>query len=212
MKLLIFHCAIVLISGCAFSQAPFELENRKALKLTENRLQMLMNKEWRVKKVETYNRGNTDVSTFSNFGRIKYNPDWTFNCNNLKCDGAWTIIEGKYIRHRLERQDEIKKNFGGTYAVTFLSDTTLVLTKVLTSSKDMKRVIHLTLEGRWEKKSSNPSYKHRLYYERLTSNQIDSISRLSSETLFEWNFKFTKDSIFFPTWDSLYKIKRGFRD
>jgi hypothetical protein len=97
-------------------------------------------------------------------------------------------------------------NFGGTYAVTFLTDSSLVLTKILTSSRDMKRVIHLTLKPY---KFDLSQFKwHHFYDDKPTLSQIDSISRLSSESLFEYNFKFTKDSVFFPTSDSLYRIKR----
>jgi hypothetical protein len=201
---------ILLMPSLVNSQAPFELENRKALKLTDNRLKMLLNKEWRVEKVEDDVRGDVREATFSHIGGIKYNPDGTYNHGAWKSGGTWEIVEGKYIRHQIERKQEIRNNFGGTYAVTLLKDSTLILTKLLTSSRDMKRVIYFTLKPREAIKS--PFYRPNLYNKMLTLNQIDSISRLTKEQLFESNFKFIKDTVFIPTKDSLYKIKIKPRD
>jgi hypothetical protein len=68
---------ITLLPAIAYSQAPFELENRKALKLTEARLQMIHNKEWHVEKVETDNRGDLTENKWTG-RRLNYKPEGTF--------------------------------------------------------------------------------------------------------------------------------------
>ena len=205
MARIILLSIILLPLKNAIGQAPFELENRKALKLTERRLKVLLSKDWRVVYTETQNRKIQNVKSRSAFRGIQYNPDGTFSSTTIS--GTWIILEGKFIKHNLKREDEIKMNFGGTYAVTALSDTSLVLTKILTSSQDMKKVIYLNLSGRWGNNTISSAFVPRSL-RKLNENQIDSISRLSSEVLFERNFFFTTDTLFYPTIDSLYKIKR----
>ena len=205
MPRLIFSLIFILISVAGHTQAKFELANRKAIRLTENRIKFITDKEWRIERFETYVREDTVISTVGRGGNLKYNADGTFHYGIVK--GKWLVIEGKYIKHFLEREDVIKMNFGGTFAVISLTDTDFVLTKLLTSSHDMKRVIHLTLRPR-PKQIFSSTFKNKLYYSRLTTHQVDSISRLSSEILFEYNYTFTKDSVFYPTFDSLYRIKR----
>ena len=206
MPRLIFSLIFILISVAGYTQAKFELTNRKAIRLKENRIKFITDKEWRIEKLETYVREDTVISTFGRGGNLKYNVDGTFHYGIVK--GKWSVIEGKYIKHFLGREDAIKMNFGGTFAVTSLTDTDLVLTKLLTSSHDMKRVIYLTLRPRPSKQIFSSTFKSKLYYSRLTTHQVDSISRLSSGILFEYNYTFTKDSVFYPTFDSLYRIKR----
>jgi hypothetical protein len=201
-------CAI-----CFGQKGTFELANDDAIKLTSKRKQLLA-QTWRVEKLETYNRGETIVTLRGYF--LTYHPDGTFNYRSAS--GNWSIINHRYIKHQLNREDEVRTNFGGIFSITSITDSTIVLTKVLTSTSDMKRIIFLKQASLANHNSpgnyqfSKSYFQNAFYnYKEISKPLLDSTSRMSSEGLFELGFHFTIDSVTFQTIDSVYKIKRNYK-
>ncbi|HEX5169890.1 MAG TPA: hypothetical protein VFW11_12015 [Cyclobacteriaceae bacterium] len=181
----------------------FEFSNPFAIELTTENLEMIMAREWRVVQVDTENRGN--ITETKGRSSLKINGDKTFNYSGKK--GNWEILEGKYINYRLDsKDDETVLNFGGIYAVTNVTDTTLTLTKLLTSTHDMKRIIYL--EDSKSYYAHLPNYQTLIYTGKLDQNSLDSISHLHTIELFETGFPVHGDTIFIHTQDSLYRVLR----
>lgn len=195
--------AFFLASLCANGQPKyFEFSNPTAIKLTKDTIEIILTHKWYVVSVVMENRGNMNVTK----GRHSFEMrgDQTFKYSYA--EGTWEIREGKYIDYCLgKKEDEGRLNFGGLYAVTSLTDSTLTLTKLLTSSHDMKRMINL----KDSKSYRGTEYASIPYYTgKVDQEFLDSISRFGAVELFETGFNFTRDSIFIQTKDSLFRIKR----
>ncbi|QSE97255.1 hypothetical protein [Fulvivirga lutea] len=179
----------------------FELNNSDALLLDSVKLSKLTTTLWKVKKIEFVNREMID--SYEPFGILQYE-----NNGNLQYNygyGSWELIEKKYLKHQLDDKNvESRLNFGGIYAVIEIIDSTLTLSKVLTSTSDMKRTISLT------KYSANRKFgsQNRPYLGRIENKTMDSIRSLSKEELFISGFRVNKDFIIVETPDSVYWINR----
>lgn len=196
---------IFILSGTSnlFSQVKsFELDNPKAILLNQQNLKLLTSEKWRIIRVDTENRGN--VTETKAYGSLQYQPNRTFKYRSG--EGTWQLIDNKYIKHKLNNQkDEDRFNFGGIYALTSLTDSTIILVKVLTSSNDMSRTIYLESEEKWNSRPiNNNPYVFRV---EVGQQLLDSISTLSIERLFIEGFNVKNDTILFQTLDSLYQIK-----
>ena len=180
----------------------FEFSNPTAINLTQDTIETILTHKWYVVSVLMENRGNMNETK----GRHSFEMrgDQTFKYSYA--DGTWEIREGKYIDFCLgKKEDEGRLNFGGLYAVTSLTDSTLTLTKLLTSSHDMKRIVHLK-DSQSYRGTEYPSIPY--YTGKVDQKLLDSISRFDAVELFETGFNFTRDSIFIQTKDSLYRIPR----
>jgi hypothetical protein len=180
----------------------FEYNNPEAIQLNDEKIDLLTSQLWRVYKTIFEYRGHI-IETSANES-FSYNSDFSFSYYDSQ--GVWTLIDQKYIRHQLNMKgDEGRLNFGGIYSVTTLTDSTLILTKLLTSSHDMKRTMYLKPESHFpprEEYGLNPFY----YWKDIQKNTLDSIGNLSDKKLFSSNLDYIGDTLFIPTIDSLYII------
>lgn len=210
MKNIQFLCIIFLLPLVLNAQVKsFELTNPEAIQLTDTCLKLLTSQAWQNIQIETDVRGT--LTKFDGTGVLNYSDDGTFT---YRRSGVWEIIEGKYIKHEFEDEIEKEINFGGIYAVSELTDSVLTITKLLTSSHDMKRTMYF----RSTKISPIPKPPARIkpifsapinYYEGKTDpTSLDSISNLSMEALFTYDYIVIRDTIYIHTQDSLYRIKR----
>lgn len=210
MKNIQFLCIIFLLPLVLNAQVKsFELTNPEAIQLTDSCLKLLTSQAWQNIQIETDVRGT--LTKFDGTGVLNYSDDGTFT---YRRSGVWEIIEGKYIKHEFEDEIEKEINFGGIYAVSELTDSVLTITKLLTSSHDMKRTMYF----RSTKISPIPKHSARInpifsapinYYEGKTDAiSLDSISNLSMEALFMNDYIVIRDTIYIHTQDSLYRIKR----
>jgi hypothetical protein len=132
---------LLLFTTDSFSQVKyFELTNPDALQLTDSRIQLLTSSPWKSYLVDTYIRGThikNDIKVI-----LKYSKEGLFEYKGG--DGVWMILEDHFVKHIMIDEGNRYNNykFGGIYAVTELSDSTLTLTKILTSSYDMQRTIY----------------------------------------------------------------------
>ena len=99
------------------------------------------------------------------------------------------------------KSEERKLKFGGIYGVTSLTDSTLTLTKLLTSNEDMSRRITFKKLDFAEKKHLS------LYGEPITTESLEYLSLFDRAELFHSGFKVENDSITIQTADSVFQIK-----
>lgn len=207
MKKLIPLLFVLAFPMCAYSQAKsFEFTNQDAIELTAGKLNLLLAHPWEATHVDLNNRGV--LTETQRWTSLDYKNDGTFEYAGFR--GRWSIVENKYIRHKLNsREEETRSNFGGIYAVTLLTDSTLTLVKLLTSTHDMKRMLYFQ-ESR-PKPAIVPRFSFH-YQEKPDEKTLDSISRLSNEELFIFGFYVDGDTIIVQTPDSLYRVKRKKRE
>ena len=129
-----FWILFILPFGIAAQLKSFELTNPLAMELTDSTLQLLGSQSWRVIQIDTDVRG---VLTKTEGRRVlKYNADGSFT---YRYPGTWEVVDGKYLKHMFKDEKGKEVNFGGIYAVIEISSSKLTLSKILTSSYDMKR-------------------------------------------------------------------------
>lgn len=135
-----------------------------------------------------------------------YYPDGTFFYNGST--GTWEILKDKYIVHELDKEAKDDLNFGGIFSVIELSNSSLTLTKLLTSSHDMRRTLFLksssVLTRNGQPNSGGP-YRYEGYPDDAT---LDSISNMDSDALFDAGFTILQNNmIHIMTPDTLYVIR-----
>jgi len=208
------HIALfIVLFGSLFMNAQvksFELSNPSAIQMDNVNLEQVTSKRWIAYKLNTTIRGDL-TETKKKFSLV-YNEDNTFTYG--RSEGIWELIDDKYIKHTLnDEEDESRFNFGGIYGVTTLTDTTLTLTKLLTSSHNMKRIIHfISSEISLNRYRATPLGafiygQPYVYRGELDDKTLDSISSFRIEQLFEIGYNFENDTISIQTEDSLYRIK-----
>lgn len=183
----------------------FELDNPNSLPIDTESMEALTSGYWRVYKDETESRG-TVTSTSKNISMCYY-PDGTFFYNGST--GTWKVLEDRYIEHKLDnKQAESRLNFGGIFSLTELDNSTLVLTKLMTSSHDMKRTLYLKSSSILTKREQPNSIGPYLFDGTLDKLTIDSLSNMDSDALFNAGFNILRnDMIHIMAPDSIYVIK-----
>ncbi len=208
-------------------QRSFELNNPEAILLDRQNLSMLIGPFWVSEDQEMLVRDDT----IGRFGTsyITYFSHDSFVFNGMP--GSWELIDRKYIKHSLTNMKyEGELRFGGIFSVAELTDSTLTLVKLLTSSHDMKRTIYFHVENR-ENYFKHPSLpvvdtkqirrprkkkeKPIKVYKDLTPfllepdpKEFNRISKLRTDELIHYGFDFKGDTIYLYIKDSLYKVKR----
>ncbi len=183
----------------------FELSNPHAMLLDSGALGILTSGYWRVYQDEVESRGQK-MSTPKNTSMCYY-PDGTFFYNGSA--GTWKILDDRYITHQFdEKGAQERLNFGGVFSVTGLNDSTLTLTKLLTSSHDTKRTLHLkpsnTLTETEQPNSGGPYF----YNGQLSQSTVDSLSRMDADELFDAGFTvLPNNTVHIIAPDSLYVIR-----
>ena len=136
-KAAFFWILFLLPFGISAQLKSFELTNPLALELTDSTLQLLSSQSWRVIQIDTDVRG---ILTETEGRRIlKYNADGSFT---YRYPGTWEVVNGRYLKHMFKDDKGKEVNFGGIYAVAEISSSKLTLSKILTSSHDMKRTMY----------------------------------------------------------------------
>ncbi len=182
----------------------FELNNANSILLDVESLEILTSGYWRVYSDELESRGTT-ISTHKNISMCYY-PNGTFFYNGAM--GTWKVLEERYIEHKLNDKDaEDRLNFGGIFSLAELDYSKLVLTKLLTSSHDMKRTLYLkssTILTKTEQPNSGGPYFSEGTVDQVT---IDSLSKMNSEELFNAGFTILgSNMIHIIAPDSMYVI------
>jgi predicted NUDIX family NTP pyrophosphohydrolase len=187
----------------------FEYNNPDAKKLNDKRRAILCGRMWYVDSVAVIIRGDTTYYYHHGLS-IDYNEGGTYWLNREL--GNWSIRYGRYLRHEpVEAKAGV--SFAGIFSVTSISDTSLVLTKLQTSSRDMQRVFFLSHKLRQRQSRSYargtvvPPVRIRKV---LSSEELDSISYLSEEGLFTAGFPERDGKARVVTADSVYEVPRRY--
>ena len=198
---LVFSLLLVTVHAQTSS---FELNNPHSIPLDNSSLDVLTSGFWRVFKDEMESGGKT-ASCPKNIS-ICYYSDGTFFYNGST--GSWEVVEGRYIQHKLKKEDQERLNFGGIFSVTEISDSTLALTKLLTSSHDMKRTLYLkpaTILTKTEQPNSGGPYFYDGTFDALA---MDSLSKMENDELFNAGFTILgSNMVHIMTPDTLYVIR-----
>ena len=199
--------AYLLLLSATAQPTNFQLNNPHSIMLDSSGLEILTAGYWRIFKDDLEMRGTTR-STSKNISMCYY-PDGKLFYNGST--GTWKVLEDKYIKHKLDSKEaEDRLNFGGIFSVTALDSSTLTLTKLLTSSQDMKRTFHLktsTILTVREQPNQASSYR---YAGTLSEFTMDSISRMNPDELFNAGFTLLDSNmIHIATQDTLYVIKQN---
>lgn len=135
-KIVVTAC-LFMITLPGFSQRKYyEFNNPEALKLNKKRIAVLTSTEWGCKQLDVYIRGAK--ATYPSGEKLVYNPNGTYSCRLLT--GTWKVQYNRYLVHTASSK-EVKGDHPvlGIYSVTHLTDSSLVLTKLQSSARDMVR-------------------------------------------------------------------------
>tara|TARA_Y100001949_G_C15921460_1_gene301462 strand:- start:52 stop:498 length:447 start_codon:yes stop_codon:yes gene_type:complete len=132
-------------------------------------------------------------------GRFFYNGAW----------GNWSLLKNELVDHSLSPPSfETKYNFGGEFRITSLTDSTLVLTKNLTTSGNLNRIIYLKASNKLTLTEQNKIESAYIYNGILTREVIDSIKNMTKSELFDAGLNILGGGhVHILTPDSLYFIK-----
>ncbi|MEQ8533400.1 MAG: hypothetical protein RIB86_16210 [Imperialibacter sp.] len=196
-------CYLLLTSAIAQPKS-FELSNPDAIMLNDQALATLTGGYWRVFEDATENKGHTLPSPMN--VSLSYYPDGKFFYNGSF--GSWKVIDDKYIEHTFDdKADQDKLNFGGIFSLTELSSTSLRLTKLLTTTHDMKRTMQAKSSTVLTKSRQLSNGLPYMYDGKLDQETVDSLSMMSAEELFNAGFTLSGNSIHIFSTDSIYVIR-----
>ncbi|MEQ9098320.1 MAG: hypothetical protein RIF36_23265 [Imperialibacter sp.] len=197
--------AFCLLLNIAIAQPKsFELSNPNAIVLNDQALATLTGGYWRVFEDATENKGHT-LSSPMNVS-LCYYPNGKFFYNGSF--GCWKVIDDKYIEHTFDdKADQDKLNFGGIFSLTELSSTSLRLTKLLTTTHDMKRTMQAKSSTVLTKSRQLSNGLPYMYDGKLDQETVDSLSMMSAEELFNAGFTLSGNSIHIFSTDSIYVIR-----
>ena len=178
------------VNICTGQKKYFEYQNSEAIRLSKTELKLLTSKDWYPDVIEDKIRNDTILTT--HFNKIKYNFDGSYLLG--KCSGQWSIKYNKYIEHLSDSNRNCKTyEFGGIYSILVLNDSALVITKLMTSSQDMKRTIFFTdkikdkpihLIDKEEKERDVDSFKYREWW-LWDSNNTDCDTLSYGKTFYD---------------------------
>lgn len=196
LRLLLMTVVFMAIVISAFSQYDryFEYHNPKSKKLNSKSLKRLVGKTWYGKKWEHIRRKDT-TQWMNNFVLIL---DSAGTYSSGRSNGTWTIASEHYLLFEPIASSHLQgfkeNDLEGIFSITHLTDTTLTLEKLFTSSRDMKnRYFFGTKAGHGRINPIIVSYNQTYLPESLTPHEIDSISMLSVEQIFVGNRQVSSD-------------------
>ena len=159
---------------------------------------------WRVFREDWDNKGT--VRSFAKNISMCYYADGTFFYNGST--GTWEVLDDGSIDHKLDANAEDDLNFGGIFSVTELSDSTLTLTKVLTTSHDLKRTLHLQPSTVLTKTTQHDSGAPYFFEGTLSTALVDSLCGMDTDQLFNAGITLLPNNmIHIMTPDTLHVIR-----
>ena len=115
--------------------APFQKDDKLLIELNDSVLKKIIGKWWLSSKL--IENIDNEIDTLSWSGSVHYQKDSTLKA---RCEGKWRIHSNKLIVHQLScTQSGRSQPLIGAFAVYEITDTTLVLVKVLTSNGSWKK-------------------------------------------------------------------------
>lgn len=144
-----------------FSQklAPHQLNDDRLIVIDDTVLTQLTNNEWQLEFVVREDSNGSDTVRYRN-RRVRYYADGHFithDCGSV----TWKVLEKKIIRHKPYPKCNLSGSLVGPlgdYGIYAISDTTLMLVKVITSDRKNVQTYHFVnrdIATEWDKESEN---------------------------------------------------------
>jgi hypothetical protein len=205
----------LLVAINSFSQRSyFEYNNPDAVKINKKVLDQLTDVEWNLKDVSWLIR--KDTFNYARGGSLKLTKTGTYLLG-IKAMGTWQLKYNRYLIIEDTSNYPNSHKITGTFGVTSLDDSTLVLTQLHSSSRDMSRTLTF-VKGRVLRDTEKyPTYDRygNLYSVKPARRQrnllapalIDSLTFLSKEVLLLLGHREVNDTLYINGPDSLYKVR-----
>ncbi|WP_053404467.1 hypothetical protein [Persicobacter sp. CCB-QB2] len=121
-----------------------------------------------------------------------YYPDGRLFFNGVY--GSW-VLDDEVVKHQLNREDEVAMNFGGDFIIENLTDSSLVITKLMDSKGEMKRRMYFkaskTLTPNPQPHSGAPYH----FLGELNQQLLDSLHAMSKAALFDAGFTILRNDM-----------------
>jgi hypothetical protein len=199
----------------------FEYKNPKAIELTSDVIDLLTNHQWYSYLIIDYVRDDTILTNYHHF-TLKYDMNGIYMFNDV--EGNWFVKKGRYLENSVIDTSKFGRHtmpFGGIYGILEINDTLLYIAKLQTSSNDMKREIYFSdrkytsyfvdttfrMSISMIERKDSMFYTPKKEYNTLTVDQIDTLSKLSLETIFFYGLIFENDTLLVPGKDTIFRIK-----
>jgi hypothetical protein len=211
-----FHTFFVflLVATNSFGQRSYyEYNNPDAIKINKKVLDQLTTIEWRLKEVNWLIR--RDTFNYETGGSLKLNRTGTYLLGFFEA-GTWKLKYNRYLVIKDTIHSPNSHKITGTFGITSFNDSTLVLTQLHTSSRDMSRTLTFVSAHSFrdiKKYTAHDTYGIR--YPRpagkkrnlLAPALIDSLTFLSNEVLVLLGHRVGNDTLYINGPDSLYKVR-----
>jgi len=207
-----FLCLIVATNS--FSQRSYyEYNNPDAVKINKKVLDQLTTIEWRLKEVNWLIR--KDTFNYEMGGSLKLNRTGTYLLGFSEA-GTWELKYNRYLVIKDTIQSPNSHKITGTFGITSFNDSTLVLTQLHTSSRDMSRKLTFVSAHSFrdiKEHAADDTYGIRIprpagkKRNLLAPAIIDSLTFLSNEVLVLLGHRVVNDTSYINGPDSLYKVR-----
>jgi hypothetical protein len=194
----------------------FEYNNPDAVKIDQKVIDQLTAVEWAIQDVRWLIR--KDTFDFGG-GGLMLHDDGSYSSRHPITTGMWEVKYHHYLVLKDTSERINNRGLSGTFAITSVTDSLLVLNQLYTSSRDMSRTLTLvkydprrTRVARADQGGRTPDEMRKLYTEmrrtdeRFFTKLVDSLKYLSKEELAFLGYREVNDTLFFNSADSLYKV------
>ncbi len=220
LRPLYFVIITLMLSGAgnidSFSQRKyFEYNNPAALRISRNTFNLLTSKEWHLNRMEVVTRGDTLV--FTQYSTHVFQPDKTYKA--LKSSGTWSIRAKKYLVCKPDTNGSRNVPPDMILCLIALSDSSMVMQKLHTSSRDMFRTYYFSTRPKYPKRvavlgaplqyrvEGRENQKFRTRHQ-LDTTTIDSLSFQFKGPLIGEGFAVSDSGVLkVATADSTYQIR-----
>jgi hypothetical protein len=205
---------LLLVATTSFSQRSyFEYNNPDAVKINKKVLDQLTTIEWQLKEINWLIRKDTFNYESGGTLKLKDTGKYLLGFNEA---GTWELKYHRYLVINDTINHPNPHKFSGTFGITSLNDSTLVLTQLHTSSRDMSRTLTFVKAGTFWDTEKYPRYDRygntypvkpaRRQRILLAPTLIDSLTFLSEEVLVQLGHSEVNDTLYINGPDSLYKV------
>lgn len=151
---LFYFSLIICLTFWLCAQKYYEYDNPDAKRISSTDFNLLLSKTWVADSLVLISKDNRTSSIISRAGsRLTYESNGKYHYGSHA--GEWQILKKRYIQHDLTTLNSPHQmTLGGIYIITELSDSTLILSKSVTSSHDTKRVMKFVSMDSWLKRPS----------------------------------------------------------
>jgi hypothetical protein len=186
----------------------YEYNNPDALRISKKSIDLLASVPWKVKEVIW--KIQNDTFNYRGQGTLTFKKDGSFSGYS---NGTWTV---KYNHYLIIDDNSIVSNLDGIYGITFMADSTMTLTKVHTTARDMSKTMTLVKYDHMLLPVDNDQHQETVIMPTrigrntgpitLKESFIDSLTFLSKQELAFLGYRHFNDTLYINTPDTTYKV------